>query len=123
MSEFIGLNDNYDDRNSYEEITSKRKLFHEDEGFERKKYVVDIKEASNEILICAAKVGDATAKVVTFDETDESSMKITCHVSQAKSVRTKRSSFKKFIDREKKVNYEKKGSNSNDSVSKSIKHV
>ncbi|KAM7265478.1 hypothetical protein ACFE04_003161 [Oxalis oulophora] len=110
MSEFIRLNDDYDDRNNDEEITSKRKLFHEDERFETKKYVVDIKEASNEILICASKVGDDTTKLVTFDETDESSKKITGHVSLAKSVRAKHSSHKKFIHREKKVIYEKKES-------------
>ncbi|KAM7250499.1 hypothetical protein ACFE04_022382 [Oxalis oulophora] len=39
MSEFIRLNDDYDDRQSDEEITSKRKLFPNDERVERENFV------------------------------------------------------------------------------------
>ncbi|KAM7276767.1 hypothetical protein ACFE04_018633 [Oxalis oulophora] len=119
------LNDDYDDRHSDEEITSKRMLiFPDNERVERENFVGDIKKVNKEIVMHAEKVGDGTAKETTFNERVKSSIKITGHVSKGKAVRSKRYSVKKFNHLKENVKYEKEDSSDNDHyVSKSSKSV
>ncbi|KAM7262239.1 hypothetical protein ACFE04_021316 [Oxalis oulophora] len=114
MSEFIRLNDDYDDRHSDENITSKRRLILTDnERVERDDHNGHIKKVNKEIVM-HAKVGDGTTKERTFNERVKSSMKVTGHQSKGKAVRTKRYNIKKFKHLEDSIKYEKEDSSSND---------
>ncbi|KAM7273952.1 hypothetical protein ACFE04_028616 [Oxalis oulophora] len=125
MSEFIRLNDDYDDRHSDEEITSKRRLiFTDNEIVERDDHNGHIKKASKEIVM-HAKAGDGTTKERSFNERVKSSMKITGNKSKVRAVRNKRNSVKKFNHHEDNVKYEKEDSSINDDyvVFKSTNYV
>ncbi|KAM7275630.1 hypothetical protein ACFE04_017496 [Oxalis oulophora] len=114
MSEFIRLNDDYDDRHSDEEITKKRRLiFTENEIVERDDHNGHIKKASKEIVM-HAKAGEGTEKERLFNESVKFSMKITGHKSKVREVRNKRNKVKKFNHLEDNVIYEKEDSSTND---------
>ncbi|KAM7274215.1 hypothetical protein ACFE04_028879 [Oxalis oulophora] len=114
MSEFIRLNDDYDDRHSDEEITSKRRLiFTDNEIVERDDHNGHIKKASEEIVM-QAKAGDGTTKEMSFNERIKSSVKNTGHKSKVRAVRKKPKSVKKFNHLEDNVKYEKEDISIND---------
>ncbi|KAM7262019.1 hypothetical protein ACFE04_021096 [Oxalis oulophora] len=110
MSEFIRLNDGYDDRHSDEEITSKRRLiFTENEIVERDDHNGHINKASKKIVM-HAKAGDGTEKESLFNEGVKSSMKITGHKSKLRAVCNKCNKVKKFNHFEDNVEYEEDSS-------------